>query len=299
MTTHNPVEGIPIQPQVSTSEQSMGRFRKFFRSTGGRITVGAVGVTAAAGAVAYALAPKGGEAAPAPVTTNSAEPFPTEEPTSEATPKPEATPENAFPGTVNYDAFVDWETKSEEERDAVCAEFFNTNLPNSAPVGRESTGPEIVAWWGERAVLVNTLNMDKSDERNREVALDLADCLTSVRSESADGRTELINGLDTYYAPMPGAEPDMIEHLIEVTRYSDGVFPAQGKLGNAYEAIRIEGKVNTYGNPLKEEVYALNQSTVFPGFKLVNRSEAGLGLEGSNEFNPPIVLDSARTNEPW
>lgn len=298
MTAHNPAEGIPTSRTESLKiDKPSNPFGRFFRSKAGKITAGALTVTTAAGVAAAIILPKEGGEAPVPATTNSAEPFPTQEPTAEATTTPEA-PTSVFEGKVNYEQLLDnWANLDQAGKDAACAEFFAVNLPDSTPVSRTSTGPEVITWWSEHVDVINQLNIDESDERNHPTALNLASCITTVRESSADAQSELTNELKSIHGTsFDDIKPDRIT---EVTRYSDGLFIAQGSVGEAYEAIRIEGTLNVYGNPLVRETYAFNQSDVFPSYALSTRVSADAEVPATSEPLPPIVLDPSRANEPW
>jgi len=99
MTTHIPFEGIPTGASTPTRadviKEENKKSEKFFKTKTGRITLGAIGgiglasVATVASIAAGIMSDKDGGTAPAPGTTNSAEPFPSQEPTAEAEPSNE------------------------------------------------------------------------------------------------------------------------------------------------------------------------------------------------------------------
>ena len=99
MTTHIPFEGIPTGASTPTRadviKEENKKSEKFFKTKAGRITLGAIGgvglasVATVASIAAGIMSDKDGGTAPAPGTTDSAKPFPSQEPTAEAEPSNE------------------------------------------------------------------------------------------------------------------------------------------------------------------------------------------------------------------
>jgi len=217
-------------------------------------------------------------------------------PTTSASPTPVRTaqPQNKFPGTANYAAFEGFADKDTDTQDAACAEFFSNNMTDKTTVSKTSTGPEVAKWYADRIDLIGLLNIDSSDPRNQKLAQDIVICMTSVHSDKEQSRHLLKLMLEVqandHNEKMLRINPD------GVTRYSNGVFPAQGIKGAPYSAFSIEGHSNDFANTVEDAIYEWHDSEAFPSFKMAGNLSVDSMLTNGV---PPIVLDKNFANRPW
>lgn len=178
--------------------------------------------------------------------------------TTSASPTPVRTaqPQNKFPGTANYAAFEGFADKDTDTQDAACAEFFSKNMTDKTTVSKTSTGPEVAKWYADRIDLKLMLEVQADDHNEKLIRI------------NPDG----------------------------VTRYSDGIFPAQGKAGGPYYAFSIEGHLNDFANRVVNAIYEWHDSEAFPSFKMT----ADLSVESMlTNGIPPIAVDRNFANHPW
>jgi len=266
----------------------------------GSLVVGGVVVTGAA-----ACAP--GEVGASPSVSAPANP-------GEATPTPSKTPEatapateHKFSGTVNYDALLpaNWDEMNELDQQVACTEFFATNIEGEPTLTAFSTGVEVAQWFKNRLLVVQDLVLDKSDPRNVEVAKNLSDCmgLSYIHNEEQSaGQKELENAFT-------GLANTSIEDMTlvymepeQVTRYSDGTFPATAKHNLSYAALAVEGRLNNgFGDVPGQLVMNYFQwspdENVYRFVLTTPTEDAGVNPYFGTE-KAPIVLDPTRQDAP-
>lgn len=265
----------------------------------------------AAGALTITLAGCGANASaegPRPSTSTSAEETPTATPSEAPTTTPEATPEtNKFTGVINYEKLTgdQWEALNPLEQQAVCSEFFASNIENEPKMTAFSTGVEVAQWFADRLDVVQSLAKDESNPLNLEASLNIADCLTLdyITSEDTSPGREYIKGqiADMTHTSIEGVGFVHIDPKA-VTRYSDGTFPATAQHELSYAALAIEGHENNgIGN--QPGVLVMNYFQWAPDegvYRLVMATPTEDGGQSPyfGKLKPPIVLDPSRQNAP-
>ena len=263
-----------------------------------KLLIGGAGVALVSSIVGIGIGvnANGQKAPEAPATSepvNPAEPAPVETPI--APPEEQPSGENIFKGTVNYAAFENFGDKDADARDAACAEFYDANLESDIKLSKDSTGSEIAQWHADHVNLLFELNNDTSDPRNHEAALSIAECLTSVQSESADGREELVSRLNST-SPDGSAVTALYINPDKVTRYSE-LFNAKTDLGTVYNAKSVEGLSNNAFETVYQTVFEWNGSKIFPAYQ-ITASDSGFEDLPTGGL-APVVVDPAYENKPW
>jgi hypothetical protein len=193
---------------------------------------------------------------------------------------------------VNYEDFEGWNDKDLPGRLTACARFFELNPPDTDIVWTDhSTGQEIVERYNALFVVAARLRADLSDIRNRDVAYDIGDCMTSQRDKSAYGHSTFITSLDLNVGTnfdefVPTLLPE------NVTRYSDGVSPARDWEGHTWIFRSVEGWTDGI---VRDLVVAEFEVRTLPDFYFYRLTVIG---PADNEYHekdfgdrPPIVVE--------
>jgi len=246
------------------------------------------------------------QAAPnTPVATAEASPSATatESPAPTSTPEATTSPETSakFEGVVNYERFgAEWDAADRHGRLTICAEFFAANPPKTDVVpSMSNTGIEIADYYGATLDVLSALNSDKSNPENNKVADKIAECITSVHEESADGRTELLTSLNLQADPqIEGVTLSRIDKGA-VTRFSSAPFTGTDYKQNQWQGKIVEGykKDALLGDLLVKQGFEWDDDLALPGYRLVFSVTPDGTTSGDKQ--PPVVMDQSRANIPW
>jgi hypothetical protein len=223
----------------------------------------------------------------------------------------ETTAEHVFSGVINYDSLAapNWAELEEADKQARCAEFFAANIENEPALSIDSTGPEITSWYKNRLLALGDLSLDQSNPLNLTAANNLADCMTltfPVSGSKGSGYTLLSNQVSSLNQSYFEGEKMIYMEPDQVTRYSDGTFPAFGKSESGdtfgYSAFAVEGRLNdNIGNQpgsLVMNYFQWSPETNSVKWVLETPTESGGINPYFGDVKPPVVLDPMRQSAP-
>lgn len=233
-------------------------------------------------------------AEPRPTETTSSEaPAPIE--TSEPTPDTPERPQVDL--TVNYEAFRAWDNLNQENKYAACNEFYALNeVAPGIELGRNSSGEEILDLHRKKLYMAYDLNLNTSDERNGEIALNLVECITSLQGDTSNSTRNMLDssfslGKSLQDSGQPTFELPTID---SITRYSSVVGLADSANG-PYEYKTVEYyEQNELGKELKQEIFKWTQDGKWQSVAIFGPSA---GVRYGDQ--PPVVLDTSRANASW
>lgn len=290
-------ERQPNQTQTNNREVLKG-WRKL-------IAVGALAPLALAGCASDT------EAKPVPETptatapaTESPAPTESESPVEPETPaSPEVEPSNL---TVNYEDFTNWQDKGptgvdnlEYRREGTklyaCEQFFTANgLPGleEANPNRDWRGEEYMNFYVPRVQMAWDLNLDTTDERNGEVALNILECLTTPSGAGYnDAYNYLSNTFQTYRgSSIEGTAPFTMDHI---TREGANTW-FNTDIGNSAFVVEYQTQDGLGDTIYPQVTFALTKAGDVRAATIHDQDETIVWGSAA-----PNVIDSSRADAPY
>lgn len=282
----------------------------------------AASITTGVGIAALTGCAPNAEAKPSPTETSVVTETPTVKETVEPTATPTETKNESEPSgiIVNYDAFTNWDEKKPStvpiytyddvnSKEYACEQLYVAN--GIAPIERKEataitfTGEQITAYIEPRLDLAVKLYRDTSNPQNKEIALNLVECITSNRLPTDDTHTNNARYIleQTLWAFSDAKESELpssalvtgdIEHI---TRQSDGTW------------LNVSGNFDEYAVEYKSSDILGKEAYPIVRYEWADSNDwkvLGIYNSFSNDSDvitwgphPPQVLDESRANAPY
>lgn len=243
------------------------------------------------------------------VATATATPTPAQSERPQA--EEQSTPEPVGAGvpsnlTVNYEDFTNWQDKGptgvdnlEYRREGTklyaCEQFFTANgLPGleEANPNRDWRGEEYMNFYVPRVQMAWDLNLDTTDERNDEVALNILECLTTPSGAGYnDAYNYLSNTFQTYRgSSIEGTAPFTMDHI---TREGANTW-FNTDIGNSAFVVEYQTQDGLGDTIYPQVTFALTKAGDVRAATIHNQDETIVWGSAA-----PNVIDSSRADAPY
>lgn len=296
MTTENNSESNLVEQPKAVERHG---FREFLKKPMGKWAIAGAGLLTVVGlSVGLSRNSDADPGAKGPIATATTEPTaPEVTPTSE--PTPTNTPEKPAQEVlnINYESFDGWESKSLDEKVAICDTFYETHPIKSDVVqSSNNTGEEIISYFDAKLEIIYSVYLNELDNRNQSVAEKLTECATSVHSSDGGARSEIVNDME--YIDNSSIEGTERDRPANVTRYSDGLQYGVDSNGVAWQYKLVEynivDKYNVLENTLFQAYFEWGGKAGWQEVLVVPGT-----LPGKYGDKPPIIVDPSRADAPW